>query len=505
MRRRRGLFFGAGLPWVNPQTDTDRRGGLWFRIADLIDGAVASFTSHDALAQVLAQGTGTAQPVKAAAGITYDGGDVLPRASNTGKFVRRATVPDSTWGMPSGGAGKGFTCTGMCRIPGTNEFWMANHGDTSALKDGSGPYDPSLVRCSYSNGVLTKLQEIRLSPLIPGIGSVQGITFDSSDNTLWFCSASAITGVFHIQQDGTLLGDGFSASWAPGGVAYIPGEDALWVCQNASSGDGIEKRSAATGAVIIASAATGLANLDMLHYDPVTGGLLLSYGANLSPGLVRCYGTTGASGNRVATGDLLADSHADCIEGIVWEGTKLYAMSDAFYHGGADNLNQLIEYDILPPFAMEVNIHLRAQVTSNSGADAFVEVGATADGALDGPGFGVYVASATTMTVVFNTSTGTTQRGLHSGVVVPNLTTQFRTVSVQANKNTNELNLWVDGTLIATASLAACVGGIPTANPIRLGCGANAARFYTGVMKDVILVTGPSDRAKQEAYLNALA
>ena len=68
MRRRRGLFFGAGLPWVNPQTDTDRRGGLWFRIADLIDGAVASFTSHDALAQVLAQGTGTAQPVKAATG-----------------------------------------------------------------------------------------------------------------------------------------------------------------------------------------------------------------------------------------------------------------------------------------------------------------------------------------------------------------------------------------------------------------------------------------------------
>jgi len=501
--RYRALSSGGGSG-RSLQEALDYYGGLWFAFQDLSNGAVASFTSHEGLGQVLTQGTGTAQPTKSATGISYDGGDVLPRATNTCKFIRRVTVPDSTWGMPSGGTGKGFTCTGMCRIPGTNELWMANHGDQSAAKDGTGPFDPSLIRVSYANGVLTKLQEIRISPLIPGIGSIQDVTFDTSDNTLWFASASAVTGVYHITQAGTLLGDTITASWAPNGLAYVPGEDAIWIGQNATSGDGLEKRSCSTGAVIVASVVTGLASQDMLHYDSATGGLLMSYMGNGSPGQIRCYGTTGTSGARVSTGDIVTDTHADCVEGILWEGTTLLVLSDGFYHSGADPLNQLVEYKIVPPFANEINVCFRAQNVSNSGADSYVEIGNTADGALDGPGFGVYIASATTMTVVFNTANGNTQRALISGVTVPNLTTQFRTISVNINRNTGLLSLYVDGALITTASTSACVGGFPTAFPLRLGGAANAARFYTGSEKDVIMVTGPVNRNAVEAYLNAL-
>ena len=392
----------------------------------------------------------------------------------------------------------------MCRIPGTNELWLANHGDTSVAKDGSGPFSPSLMRVKYEGGVLTKLQEIGIAALIPGIGSIQDVTFDTSDNTLWFASASAATGVYHITQAGTLLGDTITATWAPNGLAYVPSEDAIWIGQNPTVADGLEKRSCATGAVTVASVATGLASHDMLHYDPTTGGLLMSYIGNGSPGQVKCYGTSGAVGARVNTGDITLDAHADCVEGILWEGTTLLVLSDSSYHSGSDGVNQLVEYTIVPPFAMQVNFHTRVQVTSTTGADGIVEIGNTADGALDGPGLGIYAASTTTMTVVVNTSTGTTQRGLISGVTVPNLSSQFRTISVIADKTNNLLSLYVDGVLITTASMSACVGGVPTAYPIRLGGAANASRFLVGSIKDVIMITGNSNRLKQEAYLGTL-
>jgi len=492
----------------SPQIDIDLYGGLWWTFGDLANGAVSSWASHEGISQTLVQATGTAQPSKSASGVTADGGDVLSRGAtgNVAKFVQRATLPDSTNGMSADGTGKGFTCTGLCRIPGTDEFWIANHGDTSAAHDGSGPWAPSLVRVNWSGGTITKLQEIALAPLVSGIESVQGVAFDTSDDTLWFASASAagLLNVYHIQQDGTLLGDTITPSWAPNGLAYVEADDSLWITQNPSSGDqNIEKRSCVDGTVVIAAADLGFTSLDHLHYDPGTGGLLLSYSGNGDPGTIKVYGTSGASGARIAAGDLILDTHTDCLEGIVWEGTKLYAVSDSFYHTGADGLNQLVEYTVVPPLAMEINLHFKASVSATTSADTYFDSSqGSGDGALALPGFGVYPASTSTLTVAANTSSGTTQRGVISGASV-GLMTSARVFSIKIDVTNDLMTLWVDGSLITTASLSTLVGGVSIAGLLRVFDNGNS-RFSTATIKDLIIVTGPSNRSLMETYLGGI-
>ena len=240
----------------------------------------------------------------------------------------------------------------------------------------------------------------------------------------------------------------------------------------------------------------------MLTYDRATGGLLMTYQPNGTPGTLRCFATSGASGAIFDTGRIDLDSHADCIEGVVWEGRKVTVLCDAFYHGGADGVNQIVEYQVLPPFANILSVHFRAQVVSiPSGADTFVESGTGSDGPLNSSGFGVYDPTTTTLTAAVGE--GTHQVTI-AGVTVPDWTTQFRTVSLIADKTTNLLTAYVGGASVGSASLASFVGGVPTAGAFKLGAGINAARLLNGTIKDTIIVTGPSNRLGWEAYLNAL-
>jgi hypothetical protein len=514
MLSRRGLGY-RGLPNGNPsrwisQTDFDLYGGNWFKFGGLTDGNIGTWTSNEGLSHVLTQATGSLQPVKSSSGVLFDGvDDALPRSAtgNIAKFIRRATLPDSTFGMSSNGAGKGWTGTGLTRIPGTSQFWTGNHGDTSAAHDGSGPWAPSLIRINWSGGVVTKLQEIAVLPLIPGAQSIQGVTWDKSDGTLWFTIASgAAIGVYHINPDtGVLINDNFAATWAPNGLARVHASDKVWITEESSVGANIESRSLATGAVVNAAVATGLANLDMLHYDEDTGGLLLSNGANGSAGSIRCYGTSGASGAINTHGNIQLDTHADCIEGIVWEGRKLYVLSDSFYHSGADGLNQLVEYEIVPPYANVVSVYMRMKLVSTTPTDCIFELGGGADGPNDGYGIGIYIGSTTTMTISTNTgASGTTQRALISGATVPDLTAAYRNIRVVADKTNNLLSLFVGGSQITTASMAANVGGIPLSGIFRVGHGANASRFCNASVEDLMVVAGRADSLRQETYLSTL-
>jgi hypothetical protein len=495
-----GIVGAAGFPW-SPQFDIDSLGGLWFDANDLTTGAVSSWPDRGGLGFAPVQGTVSAKPTKGATGLVFDGGDAL--ALNTSaskvKFIRRATVPDGV-GMPSGTTGKGVTCTGLCRIPGTTQFWMGNHGDTSAGKDGSGPFLPSLIRFDYTGGVITKLQEIAIAPLIANVGSIQGVTYDTSDDTLWFAVATgSAANVYHITQSGTLLNDTITASWLPNGVAYIPSEDAIWIAENPTAGGNIEKRSCATGAVTVAAVSSGASNQDMLHYDASTGCLILSFGANASPGGLKIFATSGTNGALVNVGQIILDSHADCIEGIVWENGKLYSVNDSFYHDGTDLLNQLVEHSIVPVMSNKISVHLTALVTATTSSDCFIEVGLGTDGPVDGSGFGVYPASTTTLSVFTNTfSSGTTQRGSIIAATVPAMTS-FRLIDIYFDVPNDLVTMYVDGTLVTTGSLAALIGGISTAGQITIGSSLNS-RLITGTIKDIIICTGQSNRQRMEGY-----
>jgi len=503
---------GVGVPWLSPQTDFDTLGGLWLKYGDLVDGSVATFTSHEGMAQVLSQATGTSQPLKSATDILFDGGDSLSRsaAGNTAKFVRRGLLPDSSFGMSSNGAGKGWTITGLTRIPGTTQFWCGNHGDTSAAHDNSGPWAPSLIRINWPSTQAnpTILQEIAIAPLIAGAQSIQGVTWDKSNSTLLFAIATGpAIGVYRINPNtGTLIGSPLTTTWAPNGLARVDATDKLWVSEEASVGTNIESRSLSTGSVVNAAALTGVSNPDMLFYDDVTSGLMLSNGSNGTAGQIRCYSMSGTSGAFVYVGDIILDSHSDCVEGIVVEGRKLYVASDPFYHGGADGTNQICEYNIIPPFAMDLSVHLRAQVVSiPSGADAYIECASSngTDGPLSAPGsgFGIYDATATTLTAAIGDGT---HSNLISGVTVPNLTAAFRNISLVASKTNNLMSLFVDGAQVGTQSLATHVGGIPLAGLLNLGVGNNVARLFNGRQKDALIYAGISNRVYNESYLSGL-
>jgi hypothetical protein len=497
------------MPWT-PQRDILTNGGLWFsyRYPSLADGAISAWTTQDGLHQLAVQGTGSLQPVKNSfltfPGITFDGVDDFLQQTATGNIgihKNAMVVPDGV-GMSPGGAGKGVTCTGLCRIPGTTEFWMGNHGDQSAGHDSSGPWAPSLIRMreidlGYSKYLL-KVQEIPIAPLIAGAQSIQGVTFDSSDNTIWFTIATGpAVGVYHITQAGVLLGDGFLAGFNPNGIAYIAATDELWVNQESSVGNNIAKFSAATGAVVIAAASTGLSNQDMLHYDATTKTLLMTYGANGVAGQVRVYTTTGASGGLVNAGDIQLPIQADAIEGVVWEGRKLYLCNDSFYHVSAARNNEISEYTIVPPTSNQLSLHGKISVSTTTGTDCVWEDGTP----LSGPGFGIYPTSATGINVFVNTgASGVGQQGSIVAAGIPSLVTP-RTFSVMLDTVAHTGTLYIDGALVGTsANFANCVGGITNALITRIGT-ASDVRPSSCVIQDLVMITGLSDQVREEAYL----
>ncbi len=481
---------GAAPTGWTPQIEMDAIGGLWWDSADVATGAVSSWLSREGLAHAMVQATGSAQPTKGATGVVWDGGDRLSRtqADNTGVHVRSTVVPDGT----ATTAGKGFTCTGLARVPSTNQFWISNHGQAES---DDVVWAPSLVRISYdtATGTITKLQEIELDVLYPGIESVQGVAYDTSDNTLWFADATGVK-IRHITTAGVdIPGDAITPTWTPNGLAYVPADDAVWIGRETSGGSQLEKRSCVDGTVLVAAITTGLANIDQLFYHVDTKTLLLSYGANGSAGTVAVYNAAGAG--LVTSGTITLPDEVDAVEGIVWEGTKLYVTNDSFFHPGANPLNLFIECNILPPMANVVSISCTIRISATTGTDCLVEMGAP----LGGHGFGIYPTSATAANAIANTgASGTTEQGTATGVGFPSMVTD-RLLDIVYDVPNDLVSIFVDGTAQETGSLANLVGPLTLAKEMDFGSNAEP-RPMTGTIKDVMIVAGLGDRQKREGY-----
>jgi hypothetical protein len=503
--------FGGGhasLLWT-PQNDIDLYGGLWWDAADVADGSVSALVSRCGKGHQLIQATGASQPTKSggvgtSSKINFDGGDSLARAqaTNVAVHTKSNTVPDSAFGMSPGATGKGFTCTGFANIPGTNYFWIGNHGDKSAGHDNTGPWDPSLmlVYRDPATGVMTKIQEFGVLALIgAGTESIQGVTFDTSDNTLWFAIATGTKkGVYHVTQAGVLLSDTITATWAPNGIAYDPRDDGMWIGRESSDGNGLEKRSCSTGAVTMASINPGLSNADILLFDTVTHELLLSYGPNGAAGNIQVYNAE-AMTSLVNYGSILLPTQCDTTEGVAIRlADLLINVNDGFYHTGASLLNAGVEARCMPPCPLQFSINTTlGLVGGTTGTDCFLECGTP----LSGPGWGLYPTSATGLNLIVNTgASGTSQQATLVGVV-PSMTASARLVDcyIDNRPSVKSMTMYVDGTLIGTQSLSACQGGIMTAGTLRFGT-ASDVRPITGDIYDVALVAGQSNRVNMEGY-----
>jgi len=230
------------------------------------------------------------------------------------------TLPDS-----SGGAvGKGFSCTGLA-YDGTN-FWVGNDGRDV---EGDVTFAASLVKISPAGA---KLDEILLSPL--GITeSVQGIGYDTSDDSIW-CISTVDSKVYNITTVGAVASSFVVAT--VNGVTYDSIRDRLWC----NAGSSLTRR-AKDGTVEFTK--TMLTTPDQIYHDPVRDWIWCVYGGNGEDGRALLYDITLDKfiGNAVM-------AEAKAIESCVIVGDVLYVTSDEYFHQVGSLNNQIHIFDLNP-------------------------------------------------------------------------------------------------------------------------------------------------------------
>ena len=255
------------------------------------------------------------------------------------KLVNQISVPD-TQAVPSSVIG-GFTCTGAQQIGSTGKWagcWVVgNHGQTY---EGSSVYAPSIVLLSPDR--TKKLNEWDMSD-ISGIQSIQGVVWDSSDDTIWFVDKTNRI-VRHIDFTGTLLSDSIAAPvdyTRINGIAYNPTLDALYV-QNEGVKQ-IKLISCADGVTVLGTWTSLSAAADQFYYYAEKNWLLYSYGDNGVDGQLHVMDLTH---DKILSIITLKGSQS--IEGVcIANNGNLVAFNDGGYHTVAKPpLNISCEYQI---------------------------------------------------------------------------------------------------------------------------------------------------------------
>lgn len=264
--------------------------------------------------------------------IAYDknGNVVFPSALPvpTGNLTASSVVP-----LPDiHGNGHGWTCTGLAYDASSNTFLVGDIG--KALPSSSG-FASQIVRVSFN--FQTVIETIPLYTSFPNMQDVQGITIDTSDGTIWFCSTSENL-IRHIRADGTSIGS-FSVSGRPTGIAYSPLDDSFWVLTYASSNN--IKRMSKTGTVLEQYTFAYSDTLDQCFLDPERGYLYIVAGANYSSrNNVYLFNTETHEQSIACT----VDSYS--VEGL-WIGpTEMVIVNDGYYHSAVVAVNQANIYDL---------------------------------------------------------------------------------------------------------------------------------------------------------------
>lgn len=248
-----------------------------------------------------------------------------------------ATLTD-TQDLPDaagGDVGEGFTCTGLTRAP-DGTWWACNDG-RDVFGDTS--YESSLVHLSADFS--TKLGEIVLDPVYTGIQSVQGIAYDTSDDTLWFADYNG-QAIRHITLAGSAItGDQITGlGYSPNGLARDSDNDRLFIGRDSSTT--IELRSCVNGSLIQSYTVGPSTNGSRDHFYYAGGNVLyISAGPNDTPGMIQKWVVGDASATTI-----YAMREADAIEGIYYVGSTLYVLNDAYFHGSISAVNRALTFTI---------------------------------------------------------------------------------------------------------------------------------------------------------------
>lgn len=157
--------------------------------------------------------------------------------------------------------------------------------------------------------------------------SIQGLSLDTSDNTLWYIRFTSKE-IRHITLDGVDLGDGWTVAYTPSGCAYNATDDTLWVVEYTPT-QGVRKYSCVDGTLTGSVDVTKVGfQLDHIAIEPTDGSMWLSWDTS-------AFSDEEITNNDPATGAEISSIHcAGGVEGIVPVDTTLWYQSDAVAHKG---------------------------------------------------------------------------------------------------------------------------------------------------------------------------
>lgn len=228
--------------------------------------------------------------------------------------------------------GHGWTCTGLAYDAASDTFLVGDIGKALPSDDG---FASQIVR--VSTDFLTVEGTIKLYTSFPDMSDVQGITIDTSDGTIWFCSPSEKL-VRHIAADGTSI-NSFSTTNQPTGIAYSSLDDSLWVLTYWTRNNILHVSK--TGTVLEQYTFNYNETLDQCFLDEGHGYLYITAGANYSDrNNVYLFNISTHAQSIACT----VDSYS--VEGI-WIGeTEMVIVNDGYYHSAAVAVNQANIYDL---------------------------------------------------------------------------------------------------------------------------------------------------------------
>jgi hypothetical protein len=246
----------------------------------------------------------------------------LPVAAQTTLTMDSAiNLPDAT----NGPAGEGFTCTGLTTSS-AGGFWIMNYGSED---EADVTISSNIVRTATT--FAANLQEISLAAF--GSGSMQGVTRDTTDNTLWIASNGSQLRQYN--ESGTLLSGAITISGA-NGICYDAANDIIY----SVTGSGVFATYSPNTQTLIATL-TSCPGTGPDHLTMVNGKVWCSAGANGSNGTIWEYDP-----NTTAWTHIYTLTGATSIEGIDVIGNTLYVANDGYYHNGTPKKNRILLYTV---------------------------------------------------------------------------------------------------------------------------------------------------------------
>lgn len=351
------------------------------------------------------------------------------------EMASRTTIPD----LSDSDAGKGFTGTGLTYDAALDCYWAANDGRTNGADV---TFRACIVKLSINptTGAVSLIQEIDISATITG--SAQGITVDTSDNTLWVCAVSEHK-IYHFSKTGTPLSGTITVvTNGANGLAYDPANDQFWIC-----GNSILRRYNKSGtAVVTVSGMTE--DFDHLYYDSTNQLLYITWGANgANPSRISVYDTQRSRYFRYFyyMNDILA------IEGISISGNRMIVFSDEYMHSvGSVLTNQAVFFNIdnlgqypQATMVMWAGVFTTPVTVSESGESVYW-IGE------NGTEYGYAINPLTNVDIRFQVATTAAQRT--SATVVPTDISNKSVLVFILDFAADNMRTYQNGTLINTSS-----------------------------------------------------